>query len=244
MNWDINKAIAGYGHWGQLTYYNGFVYVAHYWESGPNYRKTNVVVFRNDEGILRYEKWIKLEDVSPSDGGEKFYPEFQAINPWDGFLYTGHGGVNTREFYAHYREDTPHGKAGEWTGKVLKFSGGEQKAFALLVPFQPPSIVDLPSKVQGACFSPNGHLYCACDVYLVNNSGYKAIAYFSALNGHLMGIIPVPSEGDQEIEGICFADVPLYGRSAQIYVVHLDNRAAMPDDVYFKSYSADRPDIV
>jgi hypothetical protein len=249
---DVPHPIAGTyendDHWGQLTCYNGFVYVAHYWASGPKKDQSNIIVFRNNGGFLEFDRWIELGMVRSSDSGEYFYPEFQAINPWDGLLYTCKGGPNTREFYAHYRESTPDGKikAGEWTGKVLKFSGGEKNAqvtgnFPNLI-----VIVDLPSNVQGACFSPNGHLYIACDARLVNDTEYKAIAYFSALNGQLMGIIPVlAKEGGQELEGVCFGNVSRSdGQSSQIHAVLLENRDAAIDNIYFKSYSADLPDVI
>lgn len=166
---DVGYPIAGTtendSHWGQLTYYNGFIYVSHFWENGARKGQGNVVVFEDKGGYLEFHKWIELGMVTPSDGGAPFFPEFQSINPWDGYFYTCRGGPNTREFYAHDPE------TGEWKqDKVLKFSGGEQKA--IIVTTTPDGwgyedvIVDLPSVVQGACFSPNGHLYIACDVRL------------------------------------------------------------------------------
>jgi len=261
---DVPHPIAGTqendDHWGQVTYHNGFVYVSHFWESGPWKDRSNVVVFKDNGGYLAYHNWIKLGKVTPSDGGDPFYPEFQAINPWDGYLYACRGGPNTREFYAHDPE------TGDWKDrKTLKFSGGEQKAIVtsdsvVVDPLSPnqgtpfggvhivhnPVAVDLPSEVQGACFSPNGHLYIACDVRLASNQQYKAIVYFSALNGHLMGIIPVLAEEEnQELEGICFGNVvSTNGNPAQIHAILLENRDLALDNIFFKSYSADRPEVV
>ena len=230
-------------HWGQLTYYNGFVYVSHFWETDiwkGRTSRTNVVVFKDDDSHLEYYNWIQLKEVTPSDGGKPFYPQFQAINPWNGYLYTCHGDVNTKEFYAH------DPKNGEWMGKdtTLRFSGGEKKARI----FIPPGFVDvdLPSNVQGACFSPNGHLYIACDVLLAGNTERKAIAYFSALTGHLMGIIRVVAEeGGHELEGVCYGDVSFDdGESAQIHAILLQNRDAALDNIWFKSFLSATPDIV
>jgi hypothetical protein len=238
-------------HWGQLTYYDGFVYVSHFWQSGPLEGEKNVVVFKDDNGHLTFHKWIELGKVKPSDGGKAFYPEFQAINPWNGYLYTCKGGLNTTEFYIHDPEsgkwmgDPESGKA---IGKdaVLKFSGGEKKAISFddsQLAFVP---VDLPSNVQGACFSPNGHLYIACDVGLADNLHRKAIVCFSALTGYLMGIIRVVAEeSGQELEGVCYGDVSFSkGKNAQIHAILLENRDAALDNIYFKSFSSGKPDIV
>src|SRR5262249_42737200 len=148
-------------------------------------------------------------------------------------------------------------ETGEWKDrKTLKFSGGEQKTIVMSdsvvaglpspkkgTPFGGAPIVhntvvvDLPSGVQGACFSPNGHLYVACDVRLTSNRQYKAIAYFSALNGHLMGIIPVLAEEEnQELEGICFGNVvSTNGNPAQIHAILLENRTLALDNIFLKS---------
>jgi hypothetical protein len=217
------------------------VYVSHFWQSGPLEGEKNVVVFKDDNGQLKYDRWIKLGKVTPTDGGHAFYPEFQAINPWNGYLYTCKGGLHTKEFYAHDPEN------GNWMGKdtTLRFSGGEKKAIKLEFP-EGPVAVELPSNVQGACFSPNGHLYVACDVRLANNTDRKAIAYFSALNGHLMGIIRVVAEeGGQELEGVCYGDFSFSdGKSAQIHAILLENRDVALDNIYFKSFSSAKPDIV
>jgi hypothetical protein len=175
-------------HWGQLCYWNGRVYVSHWWKGGPKHGVGSVVVFNDADGLLEYSgQWIELEKpTSPSDGRQGNV-EFQAINPWDGMLYTCFGSGKIYEFFLHDIE------TGAYTGKTLKFSGGEKKARILKFP-EGPVDVDLPLNVAGACFSPNGHLYVACDVRLANNTDCKAIAYFSALNGHLMGIIPVVAE--------------------------------------------------
>jgi hypothetical protein len=213
-------------HWGQLTYYNGFVYVSHFWEGGPKQGQTNVVVFKNNSGSLEYYDWIELGPVSSR------YPEFQAINPWDGMLYTCLGGEDdVSEFFLHF-SDGPD--KGAWTGKTLPLGGGG--GF-------------LPRRVQGACFSPNGHLYVAVDTRFWDKN-YKWIFYYSALNGHYLGRIPVLAEEDnQELEGICYGNTD--GPKAQIHAVLLENVGDQPpfvtgalDNIFFKSFSASEPDLV
>jgi hypothetical protein len=234
-------------HYGQLCYYDGFVYVSHYYHTGSEANQGKVLVFKDSAGLLEYDRWIVLSPAQPPDwgGGANVYPEFQAmISGWDGCLYAGHGGPNTGAFYAFDMD-------GKWQeGKTLRFSGGKGKG--IIMDFSNPgapvmAIVDLPSNVQGACFSPNGHVYVACDVQLFSNTRYKAIAYFSALNGYLMGIIPVLAEGGGlELEGLCYADTSL----GQIHVVLLENPDCLGlgqvavDNIFFKSFAADRPELV
>jgi hypothetical protein len=226
---DVPHPIAGMhesdDHWGQLCYYNGFIYVSHFWENGPKKGQTNVVVFRDNGGQLQFERWIELEQVNSSDGWTG-YPEFQAINPWDGKFYTWANDPNSHEFFIHNLD-------GKWEGK---------KTFSLLGYW--------PDEVNGAAFSPNGHLYVAVDKrYFDWGSDYKWIFYYSALNGYFLGKIPVlaesRSQGGQELEGICYGDISWPdGRKAQIHAILLENRDLALDNIFFKSFSADCPDIV
>ncbi len=214
-------------HWGQLTCYNGFVYVSHFWEGGQNAFK-NVVIFKNNDGFLQYYKpWIQLPIVTSSDNRNES-PEFQAINPWDGKFYTCLGGDGpVHEFFIH-DPDT-----GEWKdGKTLKLSGYK------------------PCRVQGACFSPNGHLYVAVNQRFSNwGREYKWIFYYSAWTGVFLGKIPVlaedTAENAQELEGLCYGDCYWPdGRRGQIHVVLLENSTVWKDNIFFKSFSADLPDSV
>lgn len=224
---DIPHPVAGTkesdDHWGQLTYHNGFVYVAHFWNGGPKNGQSNVVVLKNNDGFLTFHKWIELEiPKSPTDGRQE-RAEFQAINPWDGMFYTCFGSSTIHELFIHDID------SGKYTGKTLKF--------------------DIPvTKVQGACFSPNGHLYIATNEYRPKDESYQMIWYYSALNGHRLGSIPVLAKEklpDEELEGICFANVSFGdGKTAQIHVVLLENHNATLDDIFFKSFSSAKPDIV
>jgi hypothetical protein len=220
-------------HWGQLTFFEGRVYVAHFWAGGQT-DLANVVVFKDTNGVLEFERWIELEKPTSLTSQETKRAEFQAINPWDGMFYTCFGGGDIHEFFIHEREGT---NAGKWT----------QKAITL----------DKPVKfVQGACFSANGHLYIASNAKLPGDPKYQTIWYYAALNGHQFGVIPVLAEEsedddpatdslDQELEGICFANVIApNGKAAQIHAILLENELAALDDIYFKSFASTVPDLV
>jgi hypothetical protein len=150
--------------------------------------------------------------------------EFQAINPWDGHLYTCFGGDGEiREFFMHDID------SGHYTGKAIKF--------------------DVPvTEVQGACFSPNGHLYIATNETLSGDYYHQPIWYYSALNGHRLGVIAVRADSvylDQELEGICFGEVSFSdGKMAQIHAILLENTVPALDNIFFKSFSSAQPNLV
>ena len=230
-------------HWGQLDFHDGRLYVAHFWTEGPLSGRKSVVVFRDDAGHLTLDSWIRIGEVQPSDGSGAFTPEFQAVNPWDGLIYTSHGSENPGEFYLHHPYGHP--RAGEWTGRVLRFTGGKALLGRLEIPggLVP---LDLPSNVQGACFSPNGHLYVSCNARIADRYDHMAIGVFSALNGHFLGVIPVlAKEGKQEMEGVCYANVNAGGgHTTQIHGVLLENETAAIDDIYVKGFSADPAELI
>jgi hypothetical protein len=220
-------------HWGQITFFEGRLYVAHYWENGQT-DLANVVVFKDTGGVLEFEEWIELEQPTSPTDQKTGRAEFQAINPWDGLIYTCFGGGDIHEFFIHER--TGH-KAGRWTGRAITLT---------------PTV----KYVQGACFSPNGHLYIATNSKLPGKPKYQTIWYHSALNGHQFGVIPVlaeeaedddPAEDSlsQELEGICFGNVIApNGQPAQIHVVLLENELAALDDIFVKSFASSMPDLV
>jgi hypothetical protein len=157
---------------------------------------------------------------SPTDGRQQ-KAEFQAINPWDGLLYTCFGSGDIREFFMHDIE------SGRYTGKTIQF--------------------DIPvTAVQGACFSPNGHLYIATNATLPGDQKHQTIWYYSSLNGHRLGVIAVLAQEDgQELEGICYGQVSFPGgKTAQIHAVLLENRDVALDNIFFKSFSSAKSDIV
>jgi len=216
-------------HWGQVCYYNGRVYVSHFWHEDKSKAGSAVVIFKDQGGYLSFDCWIDLGQVTSSDGSRTEYPEFQAINPWDGQFYTCLGGGYVSEFFIH------DPKTGDWQKekKILSLKGA------------------LPNRVQGACFSPNGHLYVAIDAHIDGlYIPWKVIYYYSALNGMYLGVISIYAEGaDQELEGICYGSVNSdNGQTAQIHAILLENREPPAhfalDNIFFKSFRADKPDAV
>lgn len=214
-------------HYGQLTYHNGFIYVSHFWENGPLTGQANVIKFKSEGPELVFEKWIKLDRPKSPTNGKEAMAEFQGIDPWNGMYYTCFGGPEpVFEFFQHDPED------GKFTGETLKLS----------VPV---------SRVQGACFSPNGHLYIASNAKLPGDERFQTIWYYSVLNGQQMGVIPILAEQFiednliQELEGICYADVAVAnGQRAQIHAVLLENRWSALDNIFFKSFSSDKQEVV
>jgi hypothetical protein len=60
-------------------------------------------------------------------------------------------------------------------------------------------------------------------------------------------VIPVlAEEGNQELEGICHANVGFANgqKTAQIHAVLLENSLIALDDIFFKSFSAPKPEVV
>jgi hypothetical protein len=223
---DVPHPIEADDHWGQLCYWKGRVYVSHWWKGGPKDAVGNVVVFEDMGGGLEFIKWIELEKATSPTDGRQGNVEFQAINPWDGMLYTCFRSDTIHEFFLHDMD-------GRYKDKTLKF--------------------DTPiSEVQGACFSPNGHLYIASNAHPPGDGNHQTIWCYSALNGHRFGFIPVLAEEDnQELEGICYANVQFSGgkndgKDAQIHAVLVENPSweMALDNIFFKSFSLAKPDIV
>lgn len=206
-------------HWGQISYHDGRVFVSHFWEHGPKKDLVSAVVFESQGGHLAFDRWIELDFTGASGLGDGRKPEFQGVNPWDGLLYSYQNGV----FFMH------DPATGVFTGRTLV-------------------IEKVIQGIQGVCFSPNGHLYVASTTLHPDDARYQTIWYFSALNGHYFGVIPVLAEEglpDQELEGVCYADVTLpNGRAGQIHVVLLENPDVALDNIFFKSFAASRPDLV
>jgi hypothetical protein len=219
---DVPHPIAGTKesdcHWGQLTYHDGRVHVSQFWEGGPRQGESSIVVFKSEGASLSFERWVDVTRPPAEGGGEGGRVEFQGINPWDGLYYTYRGG----DFFKHDLD-------GNYIGEKLILS--------------PP-----PTRVQGACFSPNGHLYVASNETLPDDEDYQTIWYYSALNGHRFGVIPVLAKRHyptDELEGICYADLGFDDdRRAQIHAVLLENPDVALDNIFFKSFSTADPEIV
>lgn len=217
---DLRK-ILNVDHIGQLCFYEGSLYISHL---ANNY--TSIIVFKDNNGSLEYSKEIILEKVTSPTTGFTDKVEFQAINPWDGMAYTCFGNPEM-DYYELFIHDLNSGK---WTGRTLQLTSPNAPI----------------GRVQGAFFSSNGHLYVACDRRWLEDLDYKEIRYFSALNGHYLGDMPLTAEeDDQELEGICYAEVQWQdGRRAQVHAVLLENRNLAKDNIYFKSFYTSKQDII
>jgi hypothetical protein len=217
-----------YEHIGQIAAHGGFLYVSHArFATG----KSEVLVFRKVAGRYTPERVIEFKQIRSSfddsgkyvgfEKGRLGMVEFQTVNPWDGMLYTSFGGGTIREFFIH------EPNKGEWTGRSL----------AIDPPLQ--GTADL-HPVQGACFSDNGHLYVSSNTHPDGNADFQSIHYYSALNGHELGVIRVPGKKKdrQELEGLCWTP-------GRIHVVLLDIfPVTESDDVFFKTFTARDPSLV
>lgn len=220
---DLADDIPDIEHVGQVCFHKGSIYLSHYTTNEHGRAGSQAVVFKMHYTQPRYHDIIPLTKViSPSTGKESF-PEFQAINPWDGLLYSSNGG---NEFFTHEPD-------GEWTGNTLTLD-------MWTWPW-----------IQGTCFSPNGHMYIATydpDNYILCGRT-QYINYYSALNGHFLGMIYVEvprGYPNEELQGICYADVTYPNASrAQIHAVVLENYGwDEKDDIKFKSFTASRSNLI
>ena len=219
-------------HVGQITFYNGCLYISH-----MNDNNTHIFVFKVDNGSLIYDRTIALEKPTSPTQFRTQKAEFQGINTWDGKAYTCFGDGPINELFIHYLNDGNGKKAGE----LVRDKNGKIKVLPLGCECL---------TVQGAAFSPNGHVYIACNTRAFQgNPSTRYIRYYSALNGHYFGQIVVPAEHDwHEQQGICFA----YrhwddGRRAQISSILLNQEEDWhggSDSIWFKGFCAPNPDIV
>jgi hypothetical protein len=217
-------------HWGQLTFFEGQVFVSHMWDTDdPHFPSTcRAFVFDDNGGSLSFSRWFEIENpVSPKDG-RSARAELQGINPWDKMLYTCFGGGEISEFFIHERIGL---NAGDWTGEVLP-------------------IVPSVTHVQGATFTPNGHLFISTNETRPGDPDHQMIYYHSALNGHRLGEIPVladipnGTDGD-ELEGLCYAPlIAPSGEQVWIHAVLLENHKTAIDDIFLKQWACARPDVI
>jgi hypothetical protein len=232
---DFSTFVPYLDHIGQLTFYqpDGCLYVSHFTGNAAQ-----VIKLKYHPEMASFELLgiISLEQpTSPTDGATG-RAEFQAINPWDGMIYTCLSFGTIYEFFIHYREDTPNGhKAGECVRnpdgslRTLKLKNWNMAG------------------VQGGCFSPNGHFYVSTNVH-PPDVDIQAIFYCSPLNGYIFGYIPVNADlenNDQELEGICYADYTWQGWTdlpgKAIYAVVLCNQDAALDNVLLFTYYSITP---
>lgn len=224
--------VPGLDHIGQITYHDGYLYVSHY-SDGPS----QVIVLQFDGNqfhLVRIVQVLEQIHTSPSTGASIARLEFQDLNPWDGLLYTCGGCMDGQPVYEFFKHDPETGLF------KRRADNGEPDTLRLSSPI---------FNVQGACFSPNGHLYVSEDIRMPFNDNLKRVSYFSALNGHKYGEFYVVAEEKgyypDEMEGLCYADLSWPdGRRAQIHLVLLENCMEGDDGIYFKWYCAENPDLV
>jgi len=160
----------------------------------------------------------RVVDIKPvtSDTGETFTPEFQAYDPISGLLATMRGRYDDWQYKVFFHDAT----SGEWRHTI--------------------NLSTWVKEIAGVCFSAR-NIFVACNFRdSAWGHDYKGIYYFSRLNGARMGAIPVlAEESNQEMEGICYAPGP-----AQIHAVLLENQKLAKDNIFFKQFAADHPDVV
>lgn len=135
-----------------------------------------------------------------------------AVNPWNGYLYSSRFN-NVTEVYGYDPQDNF-----KWVTTLQ-----------LAIPT---------NRVQGGCFSKNGHL-------LLTSDETHDIRCFSVLNGAYLGsaAIQVDASTGEEVEGITIWDVQGFGGvPSQVHVILLDNQVTENDDVFFKHYSVPTPE--
>ncbi|MEM9835843.1 MAG: hypothetical protein AAF828_05045 [Bacteroidota bacterium] len=84
-------------------------------------------------------------------------------------------------------------------------------------------------RVQGGDFTDNGHLFLASDDR--DDQNFAHIMLFNGVRGHLMADLPVARkfghffQGDEEIEGLCFAKGVPYGRPTALHTIVIEKDA-------------------
>ena len=209
-------------HLGDPDFYNGNIYVPI-----ESTKEARICVLNTN-----------LEMIAlPTLGGEEEPPQkkkmpWLAINPWNGLLYSSifgdEGAEPVTTLYAYDLKNFLHDKKNDI---ILK----DKSLY----------------KVQGGCFSNNGHVFLASD-------DTHSIHAYSSLNGHYYGSCFVPSDwtDGEELEGIAFSKISPEGhKDTYIHAIVLDMDNPYfgspgnptdrnPDDVYFKHFHVPDPDVL
>ena len=196
FNLDYGDAIrsarspAGQAHIGPPNYYEGKIYV-------PVEGGTFAGVWTLDTELTTLSYKTLGGSAKPPQG---YSMPWCAINPWNGFLYNskfGDGGA-------------------DGVTEVYGYDPVENFAFKKSLRLQSMPLY----KVQGGCFSSNGHLY-------LTSHATKCIHGYNALNGAYLGSFSVPSDwsGGEEMEGIAIGNLTCKSTSdlVMVHVLVLDN---------------------
>lgn len=233
----------GCGHFGDLSYYDGYLYVAvsecpeNYGRPGGlKYSKARIFVYDQNLNL------VKQANLRTANGRNRRDVGWVAVNPTNGYLYTSDSNSTRMQVYAR-------------TG----WSSG-----AFLSPLYQMTIYDREKKtlvldtVQGGVFSPNGYLYVVNDnyyhrkhkpgIYIFKIRGPQAklvrkiglaytYKYAHVCNGTLCNGL------GSELEGITLWDLDADRRArgidgGQIHVIMVDNDSDQ-DDVFMRHLRVD-----
>ncbi len=203
-------------HFGHIIINGDEIYIDHFFQDGAGGDTIgHVLVLTGDGETISYSHWIPLDNV-----GHGNRVGLLAINFDQQCIITCGGGLNISEVFLHDIE-------GKYTGRRMSLN---------------PPITD-GGYAQGGIWSPNNHLYISSGKQNIGHD-YQYIYCYSPLNGVLLGRISVPAfSWTQELEGICYAEISRNGQPVQLHAVLLENEPGR-DDIFFKSFSADRPDLI
>lgn len=209
-------------HMGHIIINGEYIYIDHYF--GDLW--TQVLVLQGNGETISFDHWIQI--IPPEVG---YRVGMIAINFEKQKIITCPSYPNGSFPYPKPFEPEVflHNMDGTYTGKRMKLTPPQSDG----------------CNIQGGIWSPNNHLYMASgrrDSWY----DYQYIYCYSPLNGHLLGTIAVPAfENKQELEGLCYADLIRKGKPVQIHVILLENEDVFSkDDIYHKSFSADKPDLI
>jgi hypothetical protein len=154
-----------------------------------------------------------------------------AVNPWNKLLYSSEFGSD-KPIETVYAYDPANG-----------FKNKKKADLHLAQPTR---------KVQGGCFSPNGHLYLATDERDPSVSEPNPWYPFSPIYpfgylGPARVLVELHGDDDkeQELESVCYAPATFKGTPVQIHAVLLDNiYSSARDNIFWKGFSAPVPGAV
>lgn len=190
----------------------------------PNYYKGKIYVpLEPSAAVWILDTNLKTLDVKPLGGSVGSTKQgssmpWCAINPWNECLYSSTFNDVDR-IYAY---------------DLVGFGPVKEKDIVL----QGGAI----HRIQGGCFSANGHLYLTSD-------DAQQIRAYSALNGAFLGYKWVDYDKSwpdmEELEGISIVQIPYPEGATHVHVVVLDvDEVGNNDDIFFKHYSVPEPDVL